>query len=136
MKNELHEKVKEYFYIETGIFIESPEEMIYVCDFLLESKKYKVYFKNRIIKHFVERRKEDLMKRNSEIRSLEIILGMTEDLSVALVDYTKVENNTKRLNSYLVYKNFSDPGKTPVTVVLESDEDRNMLIISYYFTKR
>ena len=136
MKKDLKGAVIEYFAMDMGVFVNNPDETIFVSDCIIDNKKYKVYFKNRTLKHFVERRKSDLAKRNDVNKSLEIILGMIDDLHQALEDYTRIELNIKRENSYLLYKNFDDPNKTPVTAVLEVDSEGGALIISYYFTKR
>ena len=136
MSKELESKVIEYFILDKGVYIKDPESLLYIGDCIIESNLYSVYFKNKSIKHFVERRKEDLAKRHSPEKSLEIILAMVGDLSLLLTSYTSIETNTKRTNSFLIYKAFENVNKTPVTAVLLKEDSENVLIISYYFTKK
>ena len=136
MSKELENKAIEYFILDKGVYIKDPESLLYIGDCIIESNLYSVYFKNKSIKHFVERRKEDLAKRHSTEKSLEIILAMVGDLSLLLTSYTSIEINTKRANSFLVYKAFENVNKTPVTAVLLKENSENVLIISYYFTKK
>ncbi len=127
----------EYFEKNSGELITSPDELIHVAMCILDGNKFKVYIKRKTLKHFVERRKEDLIKRHTKDRSLEIILGMLVDLSYAITFNTRVDANPKRENSLLFYKDFDTPFKTPVTVVTEIIKNKNdLLIITYYFTKR
>ena len=135
MQNTLLKLVIEYFELERKSRIPNPENLIYVESCMLEDNVYRVYFKNKTIKHFVERRKEDLLKRNSKEKTLQIIINMIKDLPEAITAYTKVTKNYMREDSYLLYKDFQNANKTPVTLVLEQDQ-KGLLIISYYFTKR
>ncbi len=141
-------KTKEYLSMENGAPIDSPDELIFVENILIKSLMYKVYFKNKTLKHFIERRKQDYSKRHTAEETEIVIVSMIYDLYEALKNYSSIEDNPNRENSFLIYKDFENILKTPVTVVLEklssdiqkSDDnnvyDETAIIISYYFTKR
>ena len=130
------EKIAESFFeLEIGLQILDPDELIFVSNIEIEDKIFKTYFKRKTLKHFIERRKQDLQKRNASEKVLKIILKMLSDLPIALKEYTSLEINKDRNNSYLVYKDFKNE-KTPVTIVLEKSSKQGCIIISYYFTKR
>ena len=126
---------REYFELPSGTLIDNPDNLIYISEILIENTQYAVYFKNKTLKHFIERRSEDLCKRNNKEKALEIILKMLIDLETVLKYSTKIIKNESRESSFLIYKKFKEPGKTPLTAVLERQKT-NMLIISYYFTKK
>ena len=121
--------------MEKGAPIEVPNELVFVHIIKIDNVEYEVFFRNKTLKHFIERRKEDLSKRHTQDESLDLILKMINDLYEVLGDYTSCILNKDRENSYVVSKHFSDVKKTGLTAVLVKEGERQ-IIISFFFTKR
>lgn len=72
--------ISEYFDLEKGIFIAFHEEKIYVGSVCIYKTDHTTYISRRSFKHFIERRKEDFMKKHTEEESKEIIRKMMYDV--------------------------------------------------------
>lgn len=73
-------KTKEYLSMEAGAPIDGPDDLIFVENICIKSLTYKVYFKNKTLKHFVERRKQDYSKRHTTEETEIVIVSMIYDL--------------------------------------------------------
>lgn len=132
---EILEQAKFYFTLPDKTPLENPNNLIFINEILINKNEFKVFFKNKTLMHFIERRRTDLSKRNTSEKSLEIILKMLVDISEVLTSYTICLPHPEHRNRYIVQKEFTDILKTSLTAVLEIEDD-GQIIVSYFFTKK
>ena len=102
--------IKEYCELEDGFYIEKYLELIQICT------DPKVYISRRALKHFVERRKEELLKNNNLAKTRKILISivlyiqevvkesdnMTADESGKKIIYEKIYNKENNLSIRVV----------------------------------
>lgn len=125
-KNRIKKLIKIYLKLGNGVLIHSYNELICI------SLKHSIYISRRSLKHFVERRKAELIVRynlNEMIDRLYFIINCIED-----VYENKDSFEINELERMIFTKNYNNLDRSSIRIVLESKENR-LEIVSMHFKK-
>lgn len=133
---------REYFEMDKGLFIERHEELLRIADIRGPKctdhphRLCRVYISRRSLKHFVEERKEALLRKHSEDEALEAICFAIDHVPETLMDYDRHEHEPKQSPPKHFYsKDYSDVGR-PWVRVLFQQKDKTLEIRSIHFETR
>lgn len=119
--------IKEYCELEDGFYIEEYLELIQV------SIDPNVYISRRALKHFVERRKEELLKNNNLTKTIEILISIV--LHVQHVVRYSDSITMEELGKKIIYeKTYNKENNLSIRVVVEIVENRQE-IKSFHYIK-
>lgn len=130
--------LREYFLLEDGVLIEHHQEVLKLVevDTALTAHPHfgkRVYISRRALKHVVESRKRDLLKKHTLEETLLIVLFAVESIPEVVVDFDHYE--LEPTNKHFYTKDFSSAGMPKVRVLMELDNDQ-LLIKSVHFMRR
>ena len=134
----LLELAREYFLLEEGILIEHHGEMLKILEIDDSNsehphKQHKVYITRRALKHVVESRKKDLVKKHTHEQAEIMVVFVVEMIPLVIQDFDIYE--LEPVNKHFYTKDFSDKGMPSVRVLVEKDEE-DIFIRSVHFAKR
>ena len=92
----------------------------------------RVYITRKALKHIVESRKAELLKRHSPEEALQKICFALENLQEAITDFDKYEYEPP---THFYIKDFSHKGEPLLRVAIDAVQNR-LEIKSIHFTKR
>lgn len=131
VKNEdkIHIKrlIKEYCYLEDGFHIENYLDLILICD------EMNIYISRRSLKHFIERRKKELLKNNNLNKTIEILISMVlyiDDI-IKNPDFIKIE----KLKDKIIYEKVYDEKRFLSIRVVTEIVKNNQEVKSLHFVK-
>jgi hypothetical protein len=120
--------ILEYYSLKQGDLIVKHEELLGL--FYFDNKM--VYISRRALKHFVERRKEELAKRHSKKRSLKIISFAIRHIQEVVAGRNFHETTAGGSSSYM--KDYSSEGM-PLLRILIQEKDGHFEIQSIHFKR-
>jgi hypothetical protein len=104
--------IEEYYNLEDGFYIEKHLELILIC------VDPNVYISRRALKHFVERRKWELLKNNTSAKIIEILIFMILYIQVVIKDSDNI--TTEELENKIIYeKIYNKENDLSIRVVTE-----------------
>lgn len=119
--------IKDYCELEDGFYIEKYLELILVC---IDPN---VYISRRALKHFVERRRGELLKNNSLTKTVEILISMILYIQEIVNDSNNI--TTEELGNKIIYeKIYNKENYLSIRVVTEIIENKQE-IKSLHFVK-
>ena len=130
--------VKVYFDLPVGMLIDKHAELLRVFDVRGSKhekhphKMVRVYITRKALKHIVESRKGELLKRHGHNEALSIILFAIEHLQETVTDFDKYEYEPP---THYYLKDFAHEGKPVMRIAMDLIRDR-LEIKSIHFTKR
>jgi hypothetical protein len=121
--------IEEYCELEDGFYVEKYLELIIVC---IEPD---VYISRRALKHFVERRKVELLKNNSLTKTIEILISMVLYIQEVVKNSDSV--TIEELGSKIIYeKLYNKENDLSIRVVTELvSNERQVKSIHFIKTK-
>ncbi len=126
-----------YYDLPNGYKIENPDELLAlfaINNHLHPHNGLIVYISRRSLKHFVERRKEELLKNNNRDRSLAFMCFIVENIQATILEF---DSCTKEITGKCFYKKrypISSKRQRSIRIVLEIKESR-LEIISIHLRK-
>lgn len=102
----------QYSYLEDGVFVELPTELLCLSEYP------EVYISRRSLKHFIERRKKELLKSNSYQNTLTMLISMIFYISKVMCRPDKIVVYFKE-NKYVYQKIYAYKKELSLRVVLE-----------------
>jgi hypothetical protein len=134
----LKDLAEEYFQLPAGALIEYHDQLLRIFDIRGSMHKRshphktkRVYISRRALKHFVERRKEELAKNHSLEEALGKILFAIERMRGTITDFDKYEFEPP---GHAYSKDYSAEGYPSLRICVESKEER-LEVVSIHFTK-
>lgn len=130
--------VRDYFDLSRGDLIEKHTEKIRVFDIRGSKhpkhphKMSRVYITRRALKHFVESRKEELLRTHSPESALELVCFAIEHIQETITDFDKYEFEPP---THTYTKDFSHLGKPRLRIMMDIVDTR-LEIKSIHFNKR
>ena len=128
---------QEYFVLPDKALIEKYDERLRIFD-IEESrhdkhphKNIRVYMSRRSLKHFVEERKHDLLKRHSPEETIEVISFVLDSLKETVTNFDVYEFEPPK---HFYTKDFSQLGRPAIRVLL-NDADDGLEIRSMHLNK-
>lgn len=133
---------KEYFLLNDGAAIEKHLEVIRVFDIRgsIHSKHHphhraRIYISRKSLKHFVERRRNELEKDHSLPIALDMICQAIDDIRDTITNFTTYTYEpADRRAKHFYFKDRSNQERPGLRILLESIDDR-LEICSIHFTK-
>jgi len=134
----LIELVHEYFDLPDGLIIENHTELLKVVDIKMTITEHphinkKVYITRRALKHFVESRRADLLKKHTVEEALQRIVFTISVVSEVILEFENYELIPP--NNHFYNKDYSTYGMPMVRVLLEAKDDF-LCVKSIHFAKR
>ena len=131
--NNIKSKYELYINQEKGSVIKNPNELNFISTTYVYAEYCEVFISNKSLKHFIERRKEDLCKKHL-LSYKDIIFNMLEILPLFISEYDFLLKNKQRENSLIFYKDIGK-GVTKMACVLEKINSK-LYIISIQLIKQ
>lgn len=125
-KNKIQKLIQIYLKLDIGVLIHKHEELLCI------SPAYNIYISRRSLKHFVERRKVELIKRYNQKDILERLYFAIDSIEDVFVQKESFEIN--ELGRMIYTKNYNNLDRSSVRIVLEFKVDR-LEIVSIHFKK-
>jgi hypothetical protein len=125
-KNKIKKLIRIYLKLGNGILIHKHEELICV------SHMYNIYISRRSLRHFVERRKAELIIRYNYKDILERLYFAIDCIEDVFSQKDSFEIND--LGRMIYTKNYNNLDRSSIRIVVESKEDR-LEIVSIHFKK-
>ncbi|MDB5265836.1 MAG: hypothetical protein JWM39_549 [Parcubacteria group bacterium] len=134
---------REYFDMEYGELIERPLELLRIFDIRGSRhekhprKGTRVYISRKSLKHFVEERKVDLMKRHPEEEVFGRILFALEHLQETITDYELYEEDRTRTPvGHFYTKDYSAKDYPQLRILLDEKHDSAEICSIHFKTAR
>lgn len=118
--------IQEYYYLDRGVYIDRYLELIKVFN------KPKIYISRRALKHFVERRKEDLGIRYSETEVLSRMYFVIDSIEEVFKNSDECYELDSNRTAYIKYYSHAD--RSSVRIIIE--KNKNVYhVVSMHFNK-
>lgn len=133
----------EFFELPKGHLIEKPEGILRIVDIKEDCrdgnhphKKSRVYITRRAFKHFIESRKEELLKHHKDAEALLNIYFVVEQIPEVILNFDKYEYEIyeSEPEKFFYTKHYS--GGPSIRILLKCPEENILEIYSIHFTKR
>lgn len=122
----------EYFVLPEGYLIPFFGQVIYLFEVNMIGKEYKICISRRSLKHFVESRRRELLRKHSEKDSLGMICFAFDSLREVIIFPDFIDTTNTSL-SY--FKDYSKFGKPMMCVIMDIKNER-LEIKSIHFTRK
>lgn len=129
----------QYFVLPDGHLIEKPEETLRIVDIKEDCrdgkhphKKSRVYITRRALKHFVEKRKEELLKHHKDADVLLSIYFTIEQIPEIILTFNKYEFEVEP-EKFFYIKHYS--GAPSIRILLRCPKEGILEISSMHFTR-
>lgn len=128
-----------YFALDPKALIERHEERLHVFDIQNSPQRrhphaaQRVYISRKALKHFVERRKEELLRKHSKDEAIQMINFALSQIPVVLSDFDTYEYQPAD-NKHFYSKSFQSIGEPSIRILVEEYEG-NLEIRSFHFRK-
>jgi hypothetical protein len=133
------ELAKTYFELPDKAHINKPDQLLLLFSIKVYAKKkhphqgYKVYISRRALKHFVERRREELLKNHTPEESLRIIYFALNKIRETIIRYDSWELTDSR---YSYTKDYSTLDKHLLRIIADEKKDSLEICSIHFKTKR
>lgn len=135
--------VQDYFVLEYGELIDKHTDRLRVFD-IKSSKERKhhhsgkrVYITRRSLKHFVEKRKNELSKYRTESDIFERLTFAIEHIQETILEYDKYEEDrTRTPPGHFYTKDYSSLGMPNLRILLDETDDHMVEICSIHFARK